>query len=61
MLIIELDGGGHNEDAQRTYDATRDGWLKSQGFGILRFWNNEIIGEWEDVAEGIWKAAKASS
>ena len=60
MLIIELDGGGHNEDAQRTYDGVRNAWLRSQGFRILRFWNNEVLEEWENVAEGIWKAANES-
>jgi very-short-patch-repair endonuclease len=58
LLIIELDGGGHNEDAQRKYDAVRDAWLRSQGFRILRYWNNEVLEEWENVAEGIWKAVK---
>lgn len=57
-LIIELDGGQHNEEAQRQYDRVRDEWLRSQGFHILRYWNNEIFDEWEGVAEAIWKAAQ---
>jgi len=59
-LIIELDGGGHNEDAQRTYDAARDAWLRSQGFRILRYWNNEVFAEWEAIAQAIWKAVKGA-
>ena len=39
-LIIELDGGQHYESAD---DKERDEWLKSQGFAILRFWNNEVL------------------
>ena len=39
-LIIELDGGLHYGSAD---DKTRDEWLKSQGFKILRFWNNEVL------------------
>lgn len=38
-LIIELDGGQHNEsflDVQRTF------YLKQQNFRIVRFWNNEV-------------------
>ncbi len=61
LLIIELDGGGHNEDAQRKYDAARDVWLRSQGFRILRYWNNEVFEEWEAIAEAIWKAVKDSA
>jgi len=57
-LIIELDGGQHNDEAQRQYDRVRDQWLRSQGFRILRYWNNEIFDEWEGIAEAIWKAAQ---
>jgi len=57
-LIIELDGGQHNEPADRQYDAARDAWLRSQGFRVLRFWNNDVFEDWEAVAEGIWKGAR---
>jgi very-short-patch-repair endonuclease len=56
-LIIELDGGQHNAGPQRQYDRVRDQWLRSQGFQILRYWNNEVFDEWECIAEAIWKAA----
>jgi very-short-patch-repair endonuclease len=46
-LIIELDGGQHME--QREYDEKRTGWLRSQGFEIIRFWNNEVIENLEGV------------
>jgi very-short-patch-repair endonuclease len=49
-LIIEADGGQHNGSAS---DATRDAWLKSQGFTVLRFWNNEILLNIEAVLEAI--------
>jgi very-short-patch-repair endonuclease len=57
-LIIEVDGGQHNEEVHRQYDRARDQWLTSQGFRILRYWNNEVLEEWEAIAEAIWKAAK---
>src|SRR5690606_36880806 len=38
-LIVEADGGQHNENA---LDVDRDAWLQSQGFKVLRFWNNDI-------------------
>jgi very-short-patch-repair endonuclease len=57
-LIIEVDGGQHNEQAQRQYDEVRDEWLRSQGFRILRYWNNEVFEEFEAIAEAIWRAAK---
>jgi very-short-patch-repair endonuclease len=42
-LVIEVDGGQH--DAQQMHDKTRGTWLRCQGFRILRFWNNEVLGE----------------
>lgn len=50
-LIIELDGGQHAE--QRTYDRHRDGWLRSQGYTVLRFWNNDVMQQLESVLERI--------
>ena len=41
QLIIELDGGQH-QDAALQY-AARDAWLKAQGYSVLRFWNNEFL------------------
>ena len=38
-LIVEADGGQHNEEA----DAGRTAYLTSQGFRILRFWNNDVL------------------
>ncbi|HEV8003134.1 MAG TPA: endonuclease domain-containing protein [Planctomycetaceae bacterium] len=57
-LIIEVDGGQHNEETQRQYDEVRDRWLRMQGFRILRYWNNEVFDEWEAIAEAVWKVAK---
>jgi len=39
-LIVELDGSRHAEHQES--DRQRDQWLTSQGFRVLRFWNNEI-------------------
>ena len=40
-LVVELDGGQHA--LQKDEDQIRDGWLKSEGFEVLRFWNNEVF------------------
>ena len=50
-LIIELDGGQHAE--QLAYDRQRDAWLRSQGYTVLRFWNNDVIQQIEGVLEQI--------
>ena len=53
-VIVELDGGQHNEAAHKVYDEKRDAWLCAQGFEVLRFWNSEVFLEWEAMAERIW-------
>jgi very-short-patch-repair endonuclease len=50
-LIIELDGGQHAENVE--YDRVRDSWLRSEGYTVLRFWNNEMMNEMEGVLERI--------
>ena len=54
-LIVEADGGQHAEN--QAYDQKRDNWLREQGFRVLRFWNNEVLGETEAVLERILAAA----
>jgi very-short-patch-repair endonuclease len=49
-LIIELDGGQH-ADSQR--DAVRDRWLTERRYRVLRFWNNDVMGNLEGVLETI--------
>ncbi len=52
-LIIEVDGGQHNENENHESDETRSKWLKSQGFQIIRFWNNDVLKNMEGVLESI--------
>jgi very-short-patch-repair endonuclease len=52
-LIVEVDGGQH---AESTKDAQRDAWLTSQGFQVLRFWNNEVLQNREGVMQMIFEA-----
>ena len=46
-LIIEVDGSGHLE--QEEYDRERTEFLESKGYRLLRFWNNEVLGDVESV------------
>jgi very-short-patch-repair endonuclease len=50
QLIVELDGGQH-ADSKR--DVVRDRWLAEQGYRVLRFWNNDVMGNVEGVLETI--------
>ncbi len=53
-LIIEADGGQHTE--RQTHDEKRTAFLEVQGFQVLRFWNDEILTQTEDVLEAIFRA-----
>ncbi len=57
-LIIELDGGHHGQPEQAAHDAERTAWLESQGFRVLRFWNNEVLTNLEGVLEVLQRAVE---
>src|SRR5690349_8167824 len=44
-LVIELDGGHHNEDDIAKRDGERQLWLEGEGYRVVRFWNSEIADE----------------
>jgi very-short-patch-repair endonuclease len=41
-LVVEVDGTHHLES---DYDIARDAFIRSRGFAVLRFWNEEV---WEN-------------
>ena len=51
-LVIEVDGGQHCSKTE--YDEVRTKRLQSAGFQVIRFWNNEVLGELEAVTDKIW-------
>ena len=53
-LVIELDGGHHNEDDIAKRDGERQLWLEGEGYRVVRFWNSEIAGELNAVLERIY-------
>jgi very-short-patch-repair endonuclease len=59
-LAIELDGSQHAE-VRRGYDARRTAWLQSQGYRVLRFWNNDVLKSPDSVGEAILAAAQDSA
>ncbi|KGQ29841.1 hypothetical protein P375_11695 [Gallibacterium genomosp. 2] len=53
-LIIELDGSHHYEAEHQEKDRLRDDELRFLGFTVMRFSNDEIYYEIEDVVEQIY-------
>ncbi len=52
-LIIEVDGGYHFTPQQQAEDETRTIYLQSQGFQVLRFTNEEVLFDINQVIETI--------
>ncbi len=50
-LVIELDGGQHAELGE--YDEQRTGFLVSQGYRVIRFWNKQVTGDIHGVLREI--------
>lgn len=53
-LAIELDGGQHADRAE--HDARRTRLLESEGYQVLRFWNNALIDNPDGVMQTIHDA-----
>ena len=52
-LVIEIDGGYHQLPEQQTSDEERSEWLNSQGLKVMRFTNDEILNNIEQVINRI--------
>ena len=57
-LCIEVDGAQHAQQA--LYDERRTGFLKQQGYRVLRFSDREVLTSIESVKEAIWNALQES-
>ncbi|MCO5091906.1 endonuclease domain-containing protein [Bosea sp. (in: a-proteobacteria)] len=52
-LIVELDGEPHETLEARTRDAARSAFLKGEGYRVLRFSNERVLGNLEFVLREI--------
>lgn len=50
-LIVEVDGSQHSERIR--YDQARSEYLAREGFKVIRVWNNEVLGNLDDVLAAI--------
>ncbi len=50
-IIIEIDGGQHMAAVQ--YDLMRTKYLESNGYKVIRFWNNEVFQDIKAVMDSI--------
>ena len=52
-LIVEVDGFIHQLPENKTSDAERTFWLEKEGYKIIRFSNDQVLGNLEEVLEKI--------
>ena len=57
-LVVEVDGGQHSENAA---DRWRDVWLRSEGYRVLRFWNDDVLKYTEAVLHKIFESVSAKT
>src|SRR5215213_769554 len=53
-LVIELDGGHHNDDETAKPDSERQAWLEQEGYRVVRFWNSDVARDLDAVMEKIY-------
>jgi very-short-patch-repair endonuclease len=49
MLIVEIDGGQHDQEENRRADSRRTQYLEEQGYRVLRLWNNDVLNNCESA------------
>jgi very-short-patch-repair endonuclease len=52
-LVIEVDGGYHSEPRQQEDDAIRESDLERMGYHVMRFSNEEVLYDTENVIQQI--------
>ena len=53
-LVVEVDGGQHQERAD--VDAQRTRALEALGYRVVRYWNHEVLGNTTGVLEDLARA-----
>ncbi len=59
MLIIEIDGMIHQLPENKESDKIRTEWFESKGFKVIRFNNDEILNDTENVLNKILESLKS--
>jgi very-short-patch-repair endonuclease len=54
-LVIEVDGGQHFSDEGVEYDRARDEYISGLGLVVIRFTNNDVLGNIDGVIEKIFE------
>jgi very-short-patch-repair endonuclease len=58
-VIVELDGAPHDDPKQKAHDEAKDAFLRGQGFRVLRFSNDIMLGNGNLVLDSMRQAIEA--
>ncbi|MDT3403527.1 ligase-associated DNA damage response DEXH box helicase [Mucilaginibacter terrae] len=60
-LVVEVDGDYHNTDEQRVLDEQRTAYLNEKGYKVVRFNNDQVLHDIDNVVLSIKKTLDAGS
>ena len=55
-VIVEIDGGYHFTEKQQTDDAVRTDWLEKKGYKVIRFTNEQVLCDTDNVIKELKKS-----
>ena len=59
-IIVEIDGGYHFTEEQQKEDETRTEWLESKGYKVIRFTNERVLCDTDNVIKEVKKTLSDS-
>ena len=54
-VVVEIDGGYHFTEEQQTEDAIRTDWLEHQGYKVVRFTNEQVLCDADNVINELFQ------
>ena len=55
-LVVEIDGATHSTERELAYDKARENFIRTQGYRIVRFTNEEVYEQSDRVFNAIFAA-----
>lgn len=52
-LVVEIDGSQHADERTAAHDMTRTKALETDGWTVLRFWNDDVLRDIDNVCQHI--------
>jgi very-short-patch-repair endonuclease len=59
-VVIELDGSQHATGPHQIRDKRRTRWFESEGYRVIRFWNNDLSNNIDGVLDTVYEALYGS-